>query len=321
MVRGLDRQTIFRDEADRDDFVQRLARLAETGQLSVYAWVLMPNHAHLLIRTRARPLSRCMRSLLTGYAGRFNRRYKRSGHLFQNRYKSIVIDEEGYFLELVRYLHLNPLRAGIVGDLRALEFFPWTGHSVLLGHISRPWYDVDAVLRHFGKNLQAARRAYRIFVRAGGSQGRRPELQGGGLRRSVGGWEAVAALRRGRETFTTDERVLGRGEFVEALFRQVAQQEAQQRALRRRVPDLGALIARVAEVSRLLPEALSGGGRSRAITHARDGVAYLWVEVLGGSARALARALKLQPFSVCRAVQRGRMHREAWWRVLETKLQ
>ena len=262
-----------------------------------------------------------MRSLLTGYAGRFNRRHKRSGHLFQNRYKSIVIDEEAYFLELVRYLHLNPLRAGIVEDLRALEFFPWTGHSALLGHISRPWYDVNAVLQGFAKRQQAARRAYRLFVKAGRSQGRRPDLQGGGLRRSVGGWEAVAALRRGREAFTTDERVLGHGEFVEALYRQVAQQETQQRALRRRVPDLGALIAQVAEASQLLPEALSGGGRSRAITHARDGVAYLWVEVLGRSARELARALQLQPFSVCRAVQRGRAERESWWRVVEAKLQ
>ncbi len=317
MIRGLDRQIVFHDEADRDDFLKRLARLAEAGHLAVYAWALLPNHAHLLVRSQARPLSRCMRSLLTGYAGQFNRRHHRTGHLFQNRYKSIVIDEEGYFLELVRYIHLNPLRTGIVTDLRALERFPWSGHGAILGQARRPWYAVDAVLGHFGKTVPMARRAYRAFVARGRAQGRRPDLQGGGLRRSVGGWETVAALNRGREAFTTDERVLGSGEFVEALYRQVEQGEAQRRALRRRLPDLSTLIVRVAKASHLLPEALSGGGRSRAITHARDGLAYLWVEVLGGSARELARALQLRPYSVCRAVQRGREGREGWWRLLE----
>ncbi len=83
MVRGLERRVIFRDDPDRADFVDRLAQLAEQGALTVYAWALLPNHAHLLIRTGTRPLARSMRSLLTGYAGAFNRRHKRVGHLFQ----------------------------------------------------------------------------------------------------------------------------------------------------------------------------------------------------------------------------------------------
>jgi len=102
MVRGLDRQVIFRDDRDRDDFVRRVAALAEAGYLAVYAFAVLPNHVHLLVRTQTRPLSRNMRSLLTGYAGQFNRRHRRTGHLFQNRYKSIVVDEEVYFLELQR---------------------------------------------------------------------------------------------------------------------------------------------------------------------------------------------------------------------------
>jgi len=312
MVRGLDRQLIFRDDQDREDFLRRVADLTEAGHLAVYAWALLPNHAHLLVRTQARPLERSMRSLLTGYAGQFNRRHQRSGHLFQNRYKSIVIDEDVYFLELVRYLHLNPLRAGIVDDLRALARHPWTGHSVLLGYIARPWFATGEVLGRFGTGARTARRSYEAFVAAARIQGRRPELQGGGLRRSLGGWEAVATLRRGREACTADERVLGCGDFVEALHRQVEQQEAQRRIFRRRAPDLEALIARVAKVSNLLPEALLGGGRSRAISHARDGLAYLWVEVQGRSGRDLARTVNLHPVSVCRAVQRGRVKGDVW---------
>jgi REP element-mobilizing transposase RayT len=84
MVRGLERRVIFTDAPDRTDFLARLAAVAEQGALSVYAWALLPNHAHLLVRTGNRPLARSMRSLLTGYAGAFNRRHKRSGKLFQN---------------------------------------------------------------------------------------------------------------------------------------------------------------------------------------------------------------------------------------------
>src|SRR5574341_2505759 len=110
----------FRDDQDREDFVARLGKLTESGALAIYAWALLPNHFHLLLRTGKRPLARTMRSLLTGYAGVFNRRHRRSGHLFQNRYKSIGVEEEVYFLELVRYLHLNPVRAGLVSGLEGL---------------------------------------------------------------------------------------------------------------------------------------------------------------------------------------------------------
>ncbi len=102
MVRGWERRAIFRDDRDRADFVRRLAALAEGGAFAVCAWALLPNHAHLLVRTGTRPLPGAMRSLLSGYAGAFNRRHQRTGHLFQNRYKSIVVEEEPYLLELQR---------------------------------------------------------------------------------------------------------------------------------------------------------------------------------------------------------------------------
>ena len=117
--------------------VESMATLADAGALSVYAWALLRNHAHLLVRTGKRPLARRMRSLLTGYAGAFNRRHTRAGHLLQNRYTSIVVEEEPYLLELVRYLHLNPRRTHVVETLAALERYAWTGHSALLGTVPR----------------------------------------------------------------------------------------------------------------------------------------------------------------------------------------
>ena len=99
----------------------RVAALADAKSFTVYAWVLLSNHFHLLVQTGALPLARSMGSLLTGYAGAFNRRHHRRGHLLQNRYKSIVCEAEPYLLELVRYLHRNPLRAGLVSNLEVLE--------------------------------------------------------------------------------------------------------------------------------------------------------------------------------------------------------
>jgi len=108
-----------------------------------------------------------MRRLLTGYVVSFNRRHERYGQLFQNRYKSIVCQEEVYLKELVRYIHLNPLRAGIVSNLTELNKYPYCGHSALMGRKRRPWQDVDYVLRYFGKTSQNARKAYFSYVERG----------------------------------------------------------------------------------------------------------------------------------------------------------
>jgi len=312
MVRGIERTTLFRDDRDRADFVARLARVAEQGALTIYAWALLPNHAHLLVRTGTRPLARSMRSLLTGYAGAFNRRHKRVGHLFQNRYKSIVVEEEPYLLELVRYLHLNPLRAPVVPTLRALDRYAWTGHSALLGTVSRPWQDTRTILRQFGPTSPRARRAYRAFVADGLPQGRRPDLQGGGLLRSLGGWAGLTALRRGRAAYLGDARVLGSSEFVEQLQREVAP--------RLRPPShacsLETLCARVCAHVGIAPDALQGGGRLPAVTRARAGIAYLWVECLGHPGRPLAPVLGLHPAVVYQAARRGAAQAQEWQRLL-----
>jgi len=311
MVRGIERTAIFRDDRDRTDFMARVATLAEAGDWMVYAWALLPDHAHLLVRTGVRPLPRTMRSLLTGYAGAFNRRHHRVGHLFQNRYKSIVVEEEPYLLELVRYLHLNPLRAQVVADLRALDRFPWTGHSALLGTVPRAWQDTATILAQFGATRRRAVLAYRAFLAEGIPAGRRSELQGGGLLRSQGGWAAVTALRRGREAYQGDERILGTSDFVEDYRRAVAVASPTPPTL-----SLNALLTRVCRQVGLAPITLLGGGRTPTLTRARAGVAYLWVEVLGRSGRALAPSLGVHPSAIPKAVRRGALAAGEWRRLL-----
>ncbi len=304
MVRGLDRQVIFRDDADRTDFLARLADVVGATGLTVLAWVLLPNHTHLLVRTGPRPLVRAMRCLLTGYAGAFNRRHRRSGHLFQNRYKSILVEEEPYLLELVRYIHLNPLRAGLVADMTELERFPWAGHSAVVGKVPRPWQAVAEVLGRFGKRSREARRLYCEFVAAGASMGRRPELQGGGLVRSAGGWKNVASLRRGREAWAADERVLGSGGFVEEVLRLVAVEEKS--ATRAgTLAALPSILARCAHAFGLEPAGLVSGSRRRVVVHARTIAACLAVRDVGLPIKEVAHALGVSATVVREGVPRG----------------
>ncbi len=126
IIRGIEKKVIFADDIDREGFIKRMGQLAlETGT-KIFAFSLMSNHAHVLLRSGPLGLPQYMRGLLTGYAQSYNRRHKRRGYLFQNRYKSIICDEEVYFQELVRYIHLNPLRAGLVRKLKELDGYRWS---------------------------------------------------------------------------------------------------------------------------------------------------------------------------------------------------
>jgi len=301
MVRGIERRAIFRDDRDRADFLTRLAAMAETQAVTVYAWALLPNHLHLLVRTGRRPLARTMGSLLAGYAGAFNRRHHRHGHLFQNRYKSIVVEEASYLRELTRYLHLNPLRAGLVRDLAALDRYRWSGHSALLGQRTQPWQALDEVLGQFAPTRKTARQRYRAFVAEGIRQGRRPDLQGGGLRRSAGGWAGLAALRRGRERWASDERILGSGAFVEQLRATAGPLPQPRRAARA----LAGLVARLAAVCRVSVAELTAGSRRRPVVRARAAVSHVAVTGLGLPAAHVARALGVTPMAVLRGLARG----------------
>jgi putative transposase len=153
ICRGIERCKIFRDDADRDNFVERLGRVISETQTPCYGWVLIPNYFHLLLRTGNVPITTVMQKLLSGYAATFNRRHRRSGHLFQNRYKSILCQKDPYLLELVRSMHLNPLRAKLVNSMKQLDRYRYCGHSVIIGKRKADWQDTDRVLRLFGKRV------------------------------------------------------------------------------------------------------------------------------------------------------------------------
>jgi hypothetical protein len=197
-----------------------MGRLTQASGTGVYAFALMSNHVHVLLKSGNEGLPTFMRRLLSGYAQYFNRRHNRVGHLFQNRYKSIICEEEAYFDKLVAYIHLNPLRAGLVGTLQELALYPWSGHAVLMNEVVYEWMDREYVLRLFGSREGAARNAYLSFVEQEMGIDREQELSGGGLVRSQGGWSKVLSMRNNGERALGDERILGCDEFVRELLKE-----------------------------------------------------------------------------------------------------
>ena len=184
MVRGIHKTDIFADDQDRARFLERLGENVIEGESSIYAWALMRNHAHILFKSGKDGISAVMRKLLTWYAQYFNRRHNRVGHLFQNRYKSILCDEDSYFLALIRYIHLNPVRAQIVKTIEELDRYPWSGHSAIIGKTKHPWMGIEAVLSQFSGRKRRAITEYRRFIMEEFGSGRKPEFTGGGLVRS-----------------------------------------------------------------------------------------------------------------------------------------
>ena len=172
----------------------------------------------MLLRTGSVPVATVMQRLLTNYAIFFNHRHRRYGHLFQNRYKSILCQEDTYLLELVRYIHLNALRAKLVEDIKQLDRYPYSGHSALMGKHHNDWQDIDYILKLFGERLISARRKYRDYVQNGIATGKQPDLIGGGLVRSAGGWTNVKALRKAKKYLKGAERILGDSDFVEQVL-------------------------------------------------------------------------------------------------------
>jgi len=319
MIRGIEGRKIFLTKRDREDFIERLSKLLPLSETACYAWAFLTNHAHFLIRTGLSPISTIMRRLLTGYVVSFNRRHNRQGQLFQNRYKSVVCQEDAYLKELVRYIHLNPVRAGIVPGIKELRKYPYCGHSALMGDKKRPWQDVEYVLKYFGRSTGQAKKAYLEFMENGIAQGRREDLTGGGLIRSVGGWAEVKQLKReGQEHVMSDERILGDSAFVDKLLMQAEEAYERRYELKRLGYDADRIAERVAEIYDMEPGEFLSKGRQRLKVRARSLYCFWAAKELGISLRDLSKQLEISPPAVGYSVERGEViARENGYRLID----
>ena len=305
ICRGIERRNIFRDNTDRYRFLERLGKILTRTETPCYAWVLMPNHFHLLLRTGNVPIAFVMRRLLTGYVVTFNLRHRRTGKLFQNRYKSILCQENTYLLELVRYIHLNPVRGGLLDDIKALNRYPFCGQSVLMGKRHIDWQETDAVLKLFANSRRVAWKEYKHFVEKGLHQGRRHDLIGGGLLRSAGGWGIIKEMRKLNVHLKGDERILGDSDFVNSVLARAEEEMEQKYRLQAKGYDLDYVIQRASGIFNIPAEEVTTFGKQPERVQARSVTAYWAVRTLSIEGTIVGRKLGLSQSGVSRAVRRG----------------
>jgi hypothetical protein len=245
-----------------------------------------------------------MHRLLTGYAVEFNRRHFRTGHLFQNRYKSILCQKESYLLELIRYIHLNPIRARIVKDLSALARYPYSGHRQLITGTGSDWQETAEIMSLFSLTPSLAGERYQAFVADGFRQGKREDLTGGGLIRSSGGWQEVKYAQKAGTFLWSDERILGDSDFVDEVLHSAKETKLVEEG---RAVDLPELTEQVAKHTGTDVKELFSNTKKPEVVKARSVLCYLATRNLGITATALAATIGMSQSAVSRAAERGQI--------------
>ncbi|MBN1434031.1 transposase [Candidatus Fermentibacterales bacterium] len=307
MARGIGVERVFIDARDRETFLERLEHMVGSTSSCVYAWALMDNHVHLLFRTGSVPIGRSLASVLGGHATWFNRRHERRGHLFQNRFKSILVDEETYLLNLVRYIHLNPVRAGMV-TLEQLCRYPWTGHSGLMGSFASTWQDSGSVLARFGSAVGAARKRLLDFMSSTDAQADVDLVEGGGLVWRNGEWVQPKKLPGKRSDWPTGQRVLGADCFASRIRDEVKLcgklEPVRQLIKPERTETLEQLADRIMRKQRIDFSSLRAGARTRKHSIARCAICHEAVSRLGLTLAEIAEFLAISVAAASQAVRR-----------------
>jgi len=308
--RGIERRNIFEQTQDKTDFLNRLGIALEKTDIQCLSWALMSNHYHLLLRVREQPLSQLMSSVLGGYGRCYNRRHVRSGYVFQNRFTSILCDADSYLLELIRYIHLNPVKAGIVKSIAELGGYRWTGHAGVTGRYRQPWHQCDLILALFGNRTSDAMLRYCQFVEEGLHLEKDPELSGGGLVRSYGGWENVTNMRKEHVSRIGDERILGDSDFVTRMLSKDNLRLTSQAAFEEQGLHFEELIEGVCNYCDIGKSELTKKGRANALSLAKSLICYWGSVSMGVSTTLISNTLQISQPSISKSVHRGRAYCE-----------
>ena len=308
--RGLERRYLFEDSADKRDFLSRLGQNLRRSGAQCLAWALMFNHYHFLILLGVQPLGKLMAPALGGFAGNYNRRHHRSGYVFQNRFTSILCDEGSYLLELVRYIHLNPMRAKMIESVSDLGKYPWTGHAGMIVRCRQNWHAVEEVLPHFDQGPSIARRKYLEFIEAGAANSDGASLSGGGLVRSYGSWESVGQLRKEQIVCIGDERILGESEFVTRVLKEDEFRLESKSKISRDGWTIDKLVIWVCAHYEVEQSALYVRSRDNSVSKAKAVICYLAAEKLGISTTEIAAQLGISRQAASKWIPKGRKESE-----------
>lgn len=295
--RGIERKFIFKEDEHKREFYRRLADNLSQYSVQCYAWCIMGNHFHLLLQTGDDSVAKLMRAVLTGYAVYYNRKHKRSGYLFQNRYKAVLCDRDEYLLSLIRYIHLNPVKANMI-TYRVLEKYSWTGHRELClgekGLISSR----DEILSFYGRKKQEAIQSYKQFVKDGVEL--EEDFEGGGLFRSGGGkWEVKK--RQKDEQEMSDERILGNGGFVAEVLERVEESDTK----KQKIKSAEALVEKISKYYEI-PKDIILKTREKRAREARDMFLYMGSKYTGKKLTELGRMLNIGQSAASHSVRRAR---------------
>lgn len=305
-VRGIEGRGIVSNHEDRNDWVARMGTLARQSDTPIFAWSLLDDHAHLLLKSGPNGLSSFMRRFQSGYANAFNRRHSRRGYLFQDRYKSIVCEMEPYFLELVRHIHLNPLRAGLVRTLDELDYFSWSGHAVILGYYKNDWQNTTTVLRHFDGLAEDARKGYHHYIERGLVYGSRTQLFPAGSATSSDKGSEHQDLPSRQMSNKMDAQILGSPQFIKQ-FRELAETISRDKLSS---PDkakaVEALISETCRRENISVAILKSGNRRRNVSSLRSYLAHVLVNEFGLPLAETGRRLGVSSSAIVQAIKRGR---------------
>jgi len=291
--RGIEGKYIFKKDDDKQVFYTRLRETLSKSSLQVYAWCILSNHFHLLIQTGKTSISEFMRRFLTGYAVNYNKRHKRKGYLFQNRYKSIVCDKDEYLMPLIRYIHLNPVKAKMI-KIQQLKEYCWTGHKEIIKK-EKGVVAVDEVLAYFGRNEGAAQKEYERYVEEGVSQ--KEDFSGGGLVRSLGGKDIF--IKEGTKQ-NYDERILGDGDFVNSVLSQYEEEDSGKKVFK----DIDELLMRLSKLYHVKSDEILHSRKAK-VREARSVFIYLTKVYLGYSGTEIGKLLRIKQAASSMAMSKG----------------
>lgn len=294
--RGIERRAIFKKEADKSLYFKIIKEQLSKSSVQIYAWCIMDNHFHILLQTGKTSISEFMRRILTGYAVNYNKIHNRAGHLFQNRYKSILCDKDEYLLPLIRYIHQNPVKAKVV-NISKLSGYHWAGHRDILKKHGEGIIAREEVLGYFGKTEQKAIAAYKEYMNDGLEQ--KEDYEGGGLIRSAGGFETLLEKRRIGDLQMYDERMLGDGDFVEKVYNAIEEED------NKKIKDIETLVKNIAKYYKV-KEAEIIETRKKEIREARNVLVYAATKYLGESGSSIGKKLGIGVAAASIAKEKGR---------------
>ena len=299
MSRGIERRRIFLEDGDYMAFQARVSEWLKKTGAKCLAWCLMPNHFHLLVLRGQRPLSEMMHHTMTGYAINFNIKHRRVGHLFQNRYKAIICDLDAYLSELVPYIHLNPLRAGIIKNLTDLGNYKWCGHAAVVRSVEDGILDRGALLQYLGDTENGATEKYSQLLAERANNKRQNDVSGGGLLRSFGGMSSALKACRTTNKVFFDQRILGGSDFTENVLKAVDEPTGIETKSRVEV------LAEAENITGVSRDDIFRHTRERKVFKARAIYCYLCSKEAGISGSELMQELRISSGGISKLVAKG----------------